>query len=140
MAGADAQNGLHPIDKQLLDHADLAEMLAERDTANLLPGGIETPGMWLLAGDDAELGTIGFLWVKLPSIEALGAWIYYIEVLPQYRRRGLGRALVDALTHRLDEQGCRSLHLNVFSHNAAARKLYESCGFEEESVTMKRKL
>jgi ribosomal protein S18 acetylase RimI-like enzyme len=119
---------------------DLASMLAERATDNLLPKGLETPGTWLLAGEAERLGTIGFVWVNLPSIEALGAWIYYIEVPPSYRRRGFGHALVDALANRLNEQGCPSIHLNVFSDNVAARKLYESCGFMEESVTMKREL
>jgi ribosomal protein S18 acetylase RimI-like enzyme len=51
-------------------------------------------------------------------------------VSPAFRRRGLGRALLDAaLTHARSLAGLRQLKLTVNATNAAARALYQSSGF-----------
>jgi len=49
-----------------------------------------------------------------------------------HRGRGLGRRLLDALVDWADEQGCRKVSLEVWPHNAAARRLYLRAGFREE--------
>jgi predicted GNAT family acetyltransferase len=36
--------------------------------------------------------------------------------------------------------GATSLGLNVFAHNAVARALYASMGYEESSIQMRKKL
>ena len=53
-----------------------------------------------------------------------------IAVHPRFQRRGVARALLDALA----EQGARRLTLRVFATNDGARALYESAGFEVEGV------
>jgi RimJ/RimL family protein N-acetyltransferase len=48
------------------------------------------------------------------------------------RRQGIGRALLEAAEDWAGAAGIRKLELHVFPHNEAARRLYESCGYEQE--------
>ena len=47
------------------------------------------------------------------------------------RRRGLGRALVEAIIAALSERGVRQVYLEVRESNAAARALYAGFGFKD---------
>lgn len=59
-----------------------------------------------------------------------------VAVLPAFRRQGLARRLLTALTAKAREQGVTRLQLEVRESNVAARTLYESLGF---TVDGKRK-
>lgn len=52
----------------------------------------------------------------------------------EYRRRGLGRRLLEACLSRATAAGIERVELEVFSDNAAAIGLYESHGFKLEGV------
>ena len=54
-----------------------------------------------------------------------------LAVVPQFRRQGVGEALVNALTASLKEMGSRCLTLEVRDSNEAARALYGKLGFRE---------
>lgn len=54
-----------------------------------------------------------------------------LVVRREYRRLGIGRALVDAAIEWAKQIGVSSLHLTVFSHNAAAIELYRRSGFRQ---------
>jgi N-acetylglutamate synthase len=58
-------------------------------------------------------------------------WVGFrsIEVLPEHRRRGLGRAIMAALLEWGAELGATTAYLQVLGHNAPALALYESMGF-----------
>lgn len=49
---------------------------------------------------------------------------------PQFRRRGLGRAVVLEALHRLQQRGAETVVVATTIHNTAAIALYESCGFQ----------
>ena len=53
-------------------------------------------------------------------------------VARDYRRRGVGRALLEAAVEWARASGASKLELHVFPHNQGAIKLYESFGFERE--------
>jgi ribosomal protein S18 acetylase RimI-like enzyme len=57
-----------------------------------------------------------------------------LAVSPAHRRRGVGRALMDAAVHEATTRGARKLTLRVLGPNAGARDLYAACGFEIEGV------
>ncbi len=52
-------------------------------------------------------------------------------LLPEYRRRGIGRRLLDEL---LERSPFERVELSVFAHNTAAISLYEKAGFVHEGV------
>jgi ribosomal protein S18 acetylase RimI-like enzyme len=53
-----------------------------------------------------------------------GTWVY-----PEHRRRGAGRALLEAAVRWSAERGARQVSLSVVTSNRAAIALYESAGF-----------
>lgn len=57
-----------------------------------------------------------------------------IAVLPQYRGRGLGRKMMEAMMNVSRENQVTAVSLEVRESNTAARSLYESYGFAEEAV------
>lgn len=61
-------------------------------------------------------------WAGIGDITALG-------VIPEYRGRGLGRALLTWSVGYLAEQGHTRIALEVATDNANALGLYQSCGF-----------
>ena len=54
-----------------------------------------------------------------------------IAVHPEYRRRGIAEALIDALVNALREKGSRALSLEVRASNDPAIALYEKLGFTQ---------
>jgi ribosomal protein S18 acetylase RimI-like enzyme len=57
-----------------------------------------------------------------------------LAVDPPAQGRGVGRALVEAAVGEARARGARKLGLRVLGDNAAARRLYERCGFVVEGV------
>lgn len=119
---------------------DEARERADKEFAELLPDGLETPDHMLwTAYDDAT--RVGILWVKYGG-EAphRRAFIYDIHVDEQYRRRGHAQAMIETLMADARKQGVASIGLNVFGHNAGAMELYRKLGFEVSSTSMRRTL
>ncbi len=67
----------------------------------------------------------GFLMAR--SLGAGECELLNLAVAPEFRRRGIARALVRALA----EYGEGTIFLEVRESNRAARKLYKSMGFQE---------
>lgn len=55
-----------------------------------------------------------------------------LMVAAGHRRRGVGRALLEAAEEWAREAGIRKMELHVFPHNAPAIALYEQFGFRRE--------
>jgi ribosomal protein S18 acetylase RimI-like enzyme len=78
-------------------------------------------------------------YVKLGPVLPIAATDHVLEVKglavsPAHRRRGVGRALMDAAIHEAKARGARRLTLRVLGPNVDARALYAACGFEVEGV------
>ena len=54
-------------------------------------------------------------------------------VHPEFRRRGLGKAITEVCCNQLLQQNVKSIELDVDSNNTAAIKVYKSLGFAEIS-------
>lgn len=79
---------------------------------------------FLVAG--AGDAVLGFLVARRAADEAE---ILDLAVASGDRNRGVGRALLTAAIERLRREGARRAFLEVRRSNAAARRLYETCGF-----------
>lgn len=64
------------------------------------------------------------------SVIADEVYIGNVAVKNEYRKRGVGSALADALIHRAEESGAAFITLEVRESNAPARALYEKYGFK----------
>ena len=75
---------------------------------------------------------VGFvqLYPTFTSIGAKRAWILNdLYVAPDARRRGVGRALMDAARQMAEETGAAWLELATAKDNERARALYRGCGY-----------
>ena len=100
------------------------------EKALLMPEEEEKRGMTIYLAEAAGQ-VIGK--VHLQLLSGLGG-IYGLGVLPEFRGRGLGRAVLIAGVERLKAEGAEKVMLQVETRNHNALRLYESCGFETTSV------
>ncbi|MEU6380805.1 GNAT family N-acetyltransferase [Streptomyces sp. NPDC046909] len=80
---------------------------------------------------------VGYVRLTFPTPLASNAHVRQIQglaVAEDARGRGVGRALIRAVTDEARRRGARRLTLRVLGHNTPARKLYESEGFVVEGV------
>lgn len=96
----------------------------------LMPEEEEKRGMTIYLADlDHE--TIGKVHIQKGS----DVWgIYGLGVLPEYRGRGYGRAILSQAVHLMKVQGAPAILLQVDAENDRALGLYLSCGFKVTSV------
>jgi ribosomal protein S18 acetylase RimI-like enzyme len=122
----------------------LAESIDKSKEAHvaLLPQGLATPGQFFVHLHDADSGErVGAMWwAEAPKGGVLEAYVYNIEIDEPARRRGYARAAFVELERVAQGRGVRQLGLHVFGHNAGARRLYESLGFEPSSITLRKVL
>jgi RimJ/RimL family protein N-acetyltransferase len=57
-----------------------------------------------------------------------------LMVSAAHRRRGIGRALLEAAERWAHDSGVSKLELHVFPHNESALSLYVACGYEQEGI------
>ena len=96
---------------------------------------------------DAKLKVDDLIFVAISDNLIIGAclagydghrgWLYAVAVLPQYRRSGAGRLLVEGAGQNLKDLGCIKINLQIRSTNTAVVAFYADLGFEvEERISM----
>jgi ribosomal protein S18 acetylase RimI-like enzyme len=58
-------------------------------------------------------------------------YLYHLAVNPAYRRGGIGRRLVDAVTQALAAAGISKVHLFVYDENELGKAFWRSQGWEQ---------
>lgn len=83
--------------------------------------------VWLGIVDEVR---VGFAIVGLRSDhDPAAAYIWTIEVLPAFRRRGVARQLLMRVEESAREAGCAAIELHVSERNAAGLALYEAAEY-----------
>jgi ribosomal protein S18 acetylase RimI-like enzyme len=116
--------------------------LAVSETRTRLSQGIATDGHFLFEITPEDLGTtVGYVWVaSLKRGSRSVAVIYQLLVLPEFRRRGYGRAALLEAEAFAQSSGYGSIVLNVFASNDAARALYASLGYQPVSMSLTKSI
>ncbi|MBD3926858.1 GNAT family N-acetyltransferase [Nocardioides cavernae] len=123
-----------------LDPAD-ALATAEGEFAELLPDGLPSPGMHLWTAVTGDGEAVGLGWLELRrKTSGVSAWVYDVHLDADRRGQGLGRQLMEALHEQARELGATTIALNVFGHNTAAIRLYDSLGYAVTAQQMRRDL
>ena len=94
-----------------------AQLRAETEAGN---------GVALVAECDQQICGYAFFRTCLPECELL-----HLVVSPEYRRRGVAGALLHHAFTDFSDRGYVTCFLEVRNSNAAARHLYEKCGFRQ---------
>jgi ribosomal-protein-alanine N-acetyltransferase len=114
-----------------VDLLRLAEIHAEAFdrpwTAAALEALLAESGCAALQVEDGD-GVGGFILLRVVVDEAE---ILTLAVAPSRRRRGFGRALVDAAVTAGQKRGAEAVWLEVAEDNSVARRLYEAAEFDE---------
>jgi ribosomal protein S18 acetylase RimI-like enzyme len=94
------------------------------------------PELFLVASADGQIvGT------AMAGFDGHRGWVYYVAVHPDYRRRGIGSALMMEAEAYLHGIGCRKLNLQIRADNAPVQSFYESLGYSvEQRISMGKKL
>lgn len=71
----------------------------------------------------------GIAGTHLDRGDATRAHLISMWTAPEYRRRGVGRLLVDEIIAWGSRRGAQTLYLMVTAHNHPARRFYERLGF-----------
>ena len=80
--------------------------------------------VWVLREDDGGVVAFCSCWLIFDELH-----IHTLAVLPDRRRQGHARALLDYVLRDAVGQGARSATLEVRKSNEPARRLYEAAGF-----------
>jgi GNAT superfamily N-acetyltransferase len=122
--------------------AEEARDKAERDIAALAPDDRVGHDQHLFVVEDDVSGEpLGRVWfAERPRGARTVAWLYEITIDEGLRGRGLGRRAMLLLEEEVRRRGLPLIALNVFGGNEAARSLYHSLGYVEDSVSMSKEL
>ncbi|MGM9998898.1 MAG: GNAT family N-acetyltransferase [Candidatus Bruticola sp.] len=64
------------------------------------------------------------------------AWIFDLAVKPEYRRRGIGNRLIEAVEASALEKGLTHIGFTVTCANTGAVNFYKEAGYQDERVQM----
>ena len=86
-----------------------------------------------------EMFLVGSLHSRLVATVMAGydghrGWINYLAVATEYRKRGLGRRLMDEAETHLRYMGCPKINLQVRSSNIDVVTFYKSIGYSVDDV------
>jgi ribosomal protein S18 acetylase RimI-like enzyme len=85
----------------------------------------QDPDLFLVAEDAGRI--IGAV---MGGFDGRRGMVYHLAVDTEYRRRGVGVALMDELQTRLQSKGCIKSYLLVTRDNESAIRFYEDLGWE----------
>jgi ribosomal protein S18 acetylase RimI-like enzyme len=100
-------------------------------------------GLVTLVAQTSEGERAGFIMVgRSVSVftDRQQAFVYDVAVAPAFRRRGIGRMLMEQAETYAREKQMEFITLMVDCHNKAARGLYAQLGFEDGKVLMRKLL
>ena len=129
----------------LADAAVISELLFEFN-GEVLPPDLLARRMAQVEGLETvflgEAGGIpaGLLILRItPTLSTAEDWAEITEmcVRPAFRRRGVGRALVERAVEHARRRGCTDVHLLTGAMNVAAQSFYQAVGFRQDSWEMR---
>jgi ribosomal protein S18 acetylase RimI-like enzyme len=112
-----------------------ADLSLERSFPGGSPGALQMVGRVLCGSEH-----VGELWIGPFGSDPRRWWVWNIVIDEQKRARGYGRKTMILAEELAAARGATSIGLNVFAHNSVARHLYQSLGYEETSVQMRKVL
>jgi ribosomal protein S18 acetylase RimI-like enzyme len=89
------------------------------------------PDLFLIAEDEGRLiGTV------IGGFDGRRGMVYHLAVDSDYRRKGIGKMLMDELEKRMRAKGCKKYYLLVKNGNSAAMTFYENNGWQLMDVNI----
>lgn len=81
--------------------------------------------------DNKIIGTI------IGGYDGHRGWIYLLAVLEKYRKKGIGKLLVEYLEREFKKLNCQKINLQIHDSNKEVAEFYKKLGYEvEERISM----
>lgn len=112
---------------------------AKKSFDELFPGGKvggKDQFIFKIANESGPVGVLHF-GVRRDRIKP-DVYVWSIEIEPEHRGRGYGRAAMTAVEQKARELGVSNVSLNVFGHNDPAISLYKGLGYRPVAMTMRK--
>ena len=120
---------------------ELALELSRKEHEALLPQGKDTPDNYMFSVVNDEGIQVGTLWFAGKNKgKARVAYVYDIQIKPEYRRQGHARRAFEALEGEVKGLGLAGIALHVFGHNRATQALYTKLGYLPTNINMYKSL
>jgi len=118
---------------------DVAEAKVRRSHSENFPNDqpLPTHRVFNVLADDE---VVGWLWIGPQLAGSDTWWVFDIEILEPFRRRGYARTALELGHEQAKALGATAIGLNVFGFNTGARDLYEKLGYAVTATQMKRAL
>lgn len=118
--------------KSLWEHCGPGVQLSRSDLPAEIRKKVEhDPDLFVLAElDGAVIGTV------VGGYDGRRGLIYHLAVAPAFRRRGLGRRLMEEIEARLRRRGCLKSYLLVADAGQEALDFYQELGWQAMDVTL----
>jgi ribosomal protein S18 acetylase RimI-like enzyme len=84
--------------------------------------------LFLVAEDDGQI--VG---VVMGAWDGRRGWINHLAVAPKWRRRGVGRRLIEEVEKRLVEKGAKKVNAQVYRWNSKSFDFFKAVGYEVHS-------
>ncbi|MDB5560097.1 MAG: GCN5-related N-acetyltransferase [Enterovirga sp.] len=110
-----------------------AAFATDRLDRRALRHAINSPTILARVAAAPDGAVVGYVLVQIRRGSDLG-WLTSVAVMPGSHGGGLGRRLVEAAEAAAGEAGRTRIRLEVRADNAAARRLYESAGYDRIAV------
>lgn len=129
-------------------HSTYQELFPEQDFSHLAQTveqffSKETP-LWWVESVGKETGEkVACLWAGNAVDQVRGdrhTHVFLLYVMPQHRRRGIGKALMSYVENWARMRGDRQIGLQVFQTNEPALNLYSQLGYQTQSLWMVKSL
>jgi len=115
--------GWHHGEWGRLHPGDTAEKRAERMKAHL--GKKQVPTTFVALADGRSVGSASLVDYDMEGREDLTPWLASVYVIPEYRRRGIGSALVERVVEEARTLGIETLYLFTWDQE----RLYARLGW-----------
>jgi ribosomal protein S18 acetylase RimI-like enzyme len=132
--------GLGPERRAEADRSTVSERTTQRVATVRKDEGFPNQAFVARAADGTPAG---FVWVARTHNDFTGrleASLLNQYVAEPYRGQGLGRRLMETAEEWAREQGLPRISLSVGAHNTIGQRLYESLGYQVETLRMTKRL
>ncbi|AMA08826.1 acetyltransferase [Picosynechococcus sp. PCC 73109] len=99
---------------------------------------VDTPLWWVRTETEQ---VVGCLWLGNSVDQISGdrhSHIFLLYVMPEYRRQGLGSALMATAERYAKTKGDRQITLQVFTNNQTAQSFYQSLTYQPHAILMRK--
>lgn len=119
--------------------------IARRYVLDLLETCQKQSGKLFVAEAESQIAGLVCVWMEREPESYLTtlaqyAYISDLVVLPMYRRRGLGSALLAQAEAFALEQGAHTLRINVLARNEEAKAVYHQAGFRDYEIRLLKQI